>query len=84
MGNLLKASFFPDGFKMPTLAPSPTIQEDTAEVDPQDKIVPGRDDMPTEVTPSSEATTDIMGNVKILKRQMAILLHQIHLPLELD
>ena len=64
MGNLLKASFFPDGFKMPTLAPSPTIQEDTAEVDPQDKIVPGRDDMPTEVTPSSEATTDIMGDVK--------------------
>ena len=64
MGNLLKASFFPDGFKMPTLAPSPTIQEDTAEVDPQDKIVPGRDDMPTEVTPSSEATTDIMGAVK--------------------
>ncbi len=64
MGRLLKASFFPDGFEMPTLAPSPTIQEDTAEVDPQDKIIPGRDDMPTEVTPSKQATTDIMGAVK--------------------
>lgn len=63
MGNLLKASFFPDGFNMPTFAPTPTIQEDTAEVEPQDKIV-GRDDMPTEVTSSSEGTTDIMGAVK--------------------
>ena len=62
MGNLLKASFFPDGFKMPSL-PSPQTTEEKAEVEPQDKIV-GRNDMTTEVTPSSEATTDIMGAVK--------------------
>ena len=62
MGNLLKASFFPDGMKMPSL-PSPQTTEEKAEVEPQEKIV-GRDDMTTEVTPSSEATTDIMGAVK--------------------
>ena len=62
MGNLLKASFFPDGMKMPSL-PSPQTTEEKVEVEPQDKIV-GRNDMTTEVTPSSEATTDIMGAVK--------------------
>ena len=47
---------------MPSL-PSPQTTEEKAEVEPQEKIV-GRDDMTTEVTPSSEATTDIMGAVK--------------------
>ena len=65
MGNLLKASFFPEGTTMPSLPPT-SISSDApeeAQVEPQEKIV-GRDDMTTEVTPSSEATTDIMGAVK--------------------
>ncbi len=66
MGNLLKASFFPEGTTMPSLPPtsiSSDAPEEEAQVEPQEKIV-GRDDMPTEVTPSSEGTTDIMGAVK--------------------
>ena len=66
MGKLLKASFFPDGTTMPSLPPtsiSSDAPEEEAQVEPQEKIV-GRDDMPTEVTPSSEGTTDLMGAVK--------------------